>query len=817
MNELKLKARNAWFAALAMTAIAAILAFTAVMTVSAQSDDRDWKLPVTGLTAVAGDDPGEMIISWDAHTQTTKTLLNYRVAWTPEGKRFKSADRTNWNVYTTSNQHTVIGLDAGATYQVKVRTRYEGRQGSRWTDVVTGQSAVTLNTPATGQPTIAGTVETGETLTAATSSISDDNGLANAAFAYQWIHTATDSEAYIPAATGSSYLLSSDDLGHAIKVRVTFTDDDGYTERLTSSATALVVMPANVAATGQPTITGTAEVGETLTAATSAISDSNGITNAVFSHQWVRSGNGSDNDITDANGSTYVITNADIDKAIKVRVNFTDDEGYSESLTSNATTSVPVPAPVIVPPEEHQIAQAAGDDDEPVVLDDWSLKPSGLGVGDQFRLIFLSSTKRNATSSNIGTYNTWIQGRAAAGHVDIQAYSDGFTAVGCTSAKDARDNTSTTYTVIDRGVPIYWITGNKVAEDYPDFYDETWDDETNPKDESGNNGPDTSVSDNYPITGCNHNGTENVVSGNSLALGSAPIRVAVPDATDIGSGPLSSTSNLAAPTAKRPMYGLSAVFIVAGLSTDATLSGLAIEGTAGGDSITLIPGFDEDTFTYTARVSNTIDEVTLTATKSDSNAIVAISDDDDANTPNEATLDLNFGDNTLTVKVTAADTTTETYTITVTREPPPVEVTISWGLMPAGLSPGDQFRLLFTSSTSRNATSTDIEDYNSFVQNRAANGHADIRAYSAGFRVVGCTDAVDARDNTGTRYTSTHTGIPIYWVTGDKVADDYQDFYDSTWDNESNPQTETGSNRPGGGTGYPYTGCKNNGTTDNTT
>ena len=196
---------------------------------------------------------------------------------------------------------------------------------------------------------------------------------------------------------------------------------------------------------------------------------------------------------------------------------------------------------------------------------------------------------------------------------------------------------------------------------------------------------------------------------------------------------------------------------------------------------------------------------------------MAITDDDDANTPNEATLDLNVGDNTLTVKVTAADTTTETYTITVTRETPPVEVTISWGLMPAGLSPGDQFRLLFTSSTSRNATSTDIEDYNRFVQNRAAAGHADIRAYSAGFRVVGCTDAVDARDNTGTRYTSTNRGIPIYWVTGNKVADDYEDFYDSTWDEEDTPKTETGSNRPGGGTGYPFTGCKNNGTTDNTT
>ena len=306
------------------------------------------------------------------------------------------------------------------------------------------------------------------------------------------------------------------------------------------------------------------------------------------------------------------------------------------------------------------------------VPSNWSLKPNGLNAGDEFRLLFLSSTKRKATPSDIAVYNAWIQELVADGHADILAYSSGFTAVGCTEDTDARDNTSTTYTVIERGAPIYWLDGDLVAVDYADFYDGTWQDETNPKNESGTNGPDTSVSDNYPITGCNHDGTENAVSGISLALGTGgPVRVAVPDATDIGSGPLSSTSNLAAPTAKRPMYGLSAVFIVTGLSTDATLSGLAIEGTAGGDSITLIPGFDEDTFTYTARVSNTIDEVTLTATKSDSNAIVAISDDDDANTPNEATLDLNFGDNTLTVKVTAADTTTETYTITVTRETPP--------------------------------------------------------------------------------------------------------------------------------------------------
>ena len=227
----------------AMTAVL-ILAFAMVMTVSAQSDDPDWRLPVTGLTVSAGDDPGELVINWDAHTQTTKTFLNYRVAWTPQGESFKRASQTDWNVYTTSTQHTVTGLDAGANYQVKVRTRYEGNQGSRWTDVVTGQTAappaVPTNSAATGQPTITGTVEVGETLTAATSAISDDNGLSNAAFNYQWVRSTAGSHSDISGATRDTYVITSADAESKIKVRVSFTDDDGYAETLTSASTASV-------------------------------------------------------------------------------------------------------------------------------------------------------------------------------------------------------------------------------------------------------------------------------------------------------------------------------------------------------------------------------------------------------------------------------------------------------------------------------------------------------------------------------------------------------------------------------------------------
>ena len=44
---------------------------------------------------------------------------------------------------------------------------------------------------------------------------------------------------------------------------------------------------ANRPATGALTIMGTAQVGETLTADTSGISDADGMTNATFSYQWL--------------------------------------------------------------------------------------------------------------------------------------------------------------------------------------------------------------------------------------------------------------------------------------------------------------------------------------------------------------------------------------------------------------------------------------------------------------------------------------------------------------------------------------------------
>ena len=107
----------------------------------------------------------------------------------------------------------------------------------------------------------------------------------------------------------------------------------------------------------------------------------------------------------------------------------------------------------------------------------------------------------------------------------------------------------------------------------------------------------------------------------------------------------------------------------------------------------------------------------------------------------------------------------------------PIEVPVGWSLVPSGLGTGERFRLMFLTRT-RNATPTDIDVYNEWAQVRAAGGHDDIQRYAEVFKVLGCTEDVDARDNTGTTYTSTDKGVPIYWLNGNKADDDYEDFYD---------------------------------------
>ena len=98
------------------------------------------------------------------------------------------------------------------------------------------------NTPATGAPAVTGGTRVGETLTVSTAPIEDPDGLSGATFAFQWVSSDGGADADIAGATDAGYTLADSDEGRTVRVRVrvTFTDDGGHEETLTSAATAAV-------------------------------------------------------------------------------------------------------------------------------------------------------------------------------------------------------------------------------------------------------------------------------------------------------------------------------------------------------------------------------------------------------------------------------------------------------------------------------------------------------------------------------------------------------------------------------------------------
>ena len=280
----------------------------------------------TGLPAILGTTQvGETLTADTSAIDDEDGLTNvsYEYQWLADGADIDGATGSNYEL--TSGE-------LGKTVQVRVSFTDDAENEETLTSVATVAVAARANTAPTGLPTISDTPQVGETLTADTSSIDDEDGLTNVAYEYQWIAGGTD----IDAATGSSYELTYGELGKTIQVRVSFTDDAENEETLTSVATVAVAAKANTAPTGLPIISGTPQVDQTLTADTSAITDEDGLDDVSYSYQWLAGGT----DIDGATGSTYELTSSELGKTIQVRVTFTDDAENEETLTSVATVAV---------------------------------------------------------------------------------------------------------------------------------------------------------------------------------------------------------------------------------------------------------------------------------------------------------------------------------------------------------------------------------------------------------------------------------------------------------------------------------------------
>ena len=172
---------------------------------------------------------------------TITVPYDYAVSGLPAGLSFDAATRTVSGTPTAlgTSQVSYTADDADGAYSRKASPSAADTADAA-SQTVTVTVAEVIGFDATGAPTIAGLARAGETLTASTDGIADADGLTGTAFALQWVSSVNGVETDIAGATGTSYAPGTSDVGAALKVRASFTDDAGFAESLTSAAAAAV-------------------------------------------------------------------------------------------------------------------------------------------------------------------------------------------------------------------------------------------------------------------------------------------------------------------------------------------------------------------------------------------------------------------------------------------------------------------------------------------------------------------------------------------------------------------------------------------------
>lgn len=178
----------------------------------------------------------------------------------------------------------------------------------------------------TGSVTISGTLQRDEILTA---TVSDGNGTNGSLISYQWHRNG----AAIPSATSVTWTAVQSDVGFPLTVDASYTDEDGFSENVSSTQTANITDSLAIDSPGSVSIMGTAQVGQELTA---VITDGNGVSASNVTYEWRRDGAA----ITGAAANSYTLVAADEGSAITVNAAYTDDDGFGDDVTSSPTASV---------------------------------------------------------------------------------------------------------------------------------------------------------------------------------------------------------------------------------------------------------------------------------------------------------------------------------------------------------------------------------------------------------------------------------------------------------------------------------------------
>jgi Ig domain of plant-specific actin-binding protein len=211
-----------------------------------------------------------------------------------------------------------------------------------------GSSAAQANyqPKSTAAPTISGTAEVGKTLTTTNGSWDSDSSITS--YTYQWYrcNEAGNNCNAIDGATKQTYVVQALDGGDTLEVTVRAHNTDG-SNPATSMPTSVVPVVATVPApknTSAPTISGTPQVGQTLTASAGSWTYQS---TPTYTYQWLRcdsNGNSCSNDGGASSSNAYTVQSSDSGHRLRVTVTAHNAEGTA-SATSGSTDAVSTPPP----------------------------------------------------------------------------------------------------------------------------------------------------------------------------------------------------------------------------------------------------------------------------------------------------------------------------------------------------------------------------------------------------------------------------------------------------------------------------------------
>jgi hypothetical protein len=352
----------------------------------------------TSAPSVSGTATDGQALSASAGSWSGTAPLGYSYQW-------QSCDPTGANcanVAGATGQTYQLGPgDVGTTLTVVVTTS----NGAGSSSATSAASGVVAPAPPSNTvlPAVSGTPQDGQVLTASAGSWS---GTAPLSYSYQWQSCDPTGAncANVAGATGQTYQLGPGDVGTTLTVVVTATNVTASTSASSPpSPVVLAIPPSNVSA---PTISGTPQTGQTLTA-TQGLWSGDPVTS--YSYQWGSCDATGANcwNIAGASNANYTVPNWQPGQTVDVIVSATNSGG-SASSTSVATSPVTAAsgssAPIYFPSSFFaQPVPANPTLDSQSAQMDQDLTDMALGVAP-----WVSYNCRQATYTNPFKGSTWL-------------------------------------------------------------------------------------------------------------------------------------------------------------------------------------------------------------------------------------------------------------------------------------------------------------------------------------------------------------------------------------------------------------------------